>query len=259
MVLCTWMSANRKHITKYTRQYHELYPNADILVLESSVADLTYRTDHVQHRRLRPALDVVLSHATSATQSGSRSHVLLHVFSNGGTQCAARLISGLPEEHRRTAFKTLVFDSCPGEATYALSARAMALSLPKHPLARLLGIPLIHLLLCMCLLIFIVTNSEDVVTRSKRRLNDPDFVDSKTARLYIFSSKDQLVLVKDVRSHAADAKRNGFAEVWELPFTDSGHCAHAMVHKELYWAAVHEVSHGLTSANKTSVARRVDT
>lgn len=247
------MSANRKHIAKYTQQYRELYPSADTLVLESSVADLTYRGDKIQHRRLRPALDVVLSHITSAAQSGSQHRIVLHVFSNGGTQCAARLISGLPEQHRSDAFGTLIFDSCPGEATYELSARAMALSLPKHPVAKILGVPLIHLMLCVYVFIFFVTDSKDVVARSKRKLNDPTFISSKTARLYIFSSQDQLVLEKDVRSHAADARSKGFVEVLELPFPDSGHCAHALVHKERYWETVDRISRGSKSMQKTSM------
>ena len=40
IVLCTWMSAHRKHISKYTSHYRLKYPNADLLIIESSIADI---------------------------------------------------------------------------------------------------------------------------------------------------------------------------------------------------------------------------
>ena len=45
VVLYTWMSAYCKHIVKYIEQYRQKYPGAEILVIESSIADVFYRTN----------------------------------------------------------------------------------------------------------------------------------------------------------------------------------------------------------------------
>lgn len=247
IILCTWMSANRKHIAKYTQQHRRQYPDSELLVIESSVADIIYRTNHTQQRRLRPALDIVLSHITKPKQSG-RQQVLLHLFSNGGASSALQLAAGL-ENYRRTAFSAIVFDSCPGAATYQQAVRAISLSLPKSPMAKYLGVPLIHLMLCLFYLSFLIPGTENMVSRSRRQLNDPRYFSSLVPRVYVYSEADQLVLYQDVKSHVDDAKRNGYEDVKELLFEASGHCAHAMVHKDEYWKAIDNI---VQAADQTS-------
>ena len=233
VVLCTWMSANRKHIAKYTEQYRQKYPAAEILVVESSIADIFYRTNKTQQKRLRLARDIVTAHIKE-----EHPPILLHVFSNGGAQCAVQLATSLAPEHRRHAFDGIVFDSCPGEATYQRSVHAMSLSLPKSPIAQYLGPLLIHFTLCLFYLAVFVFRFETVITRSRRMLNSPLMFDSAVPRLYIFSKADELVPHQDVESHAEDAKLKGYTSVRQLLFETSGHCAHAMAHKDQYWRAV---------------------
>lgn len=244
IVLCSWMSANRKHIAKYTQQYRRQHPGAEILVLESSVGDVfeTALSDIVatcaarKHKQLAPAREILLSHLTAPDHAQPR--IVLHVFSNGGASCATTLISSLPAEHRLNAFNAVIFDSCPGEATYQRSVHAFSLSLPKHLLAQIIGIPLVHLMICMFGLIFFLFNAEHFMARIRRQLNDPALFDVKVPRLYVFSHADELVLSRDVANHAADAREKGFLKVSELPFERSAHCAHAMAHGEQYWGAV---------------------
>lgn len=243
IVLCTWMSANRKHIAKYTQQHRKQYPDAEVLVIESSVADIIYRPNHTQQERLRPARDILFSHISSQTQDDQRK-VLLHVFSNGGAQCALQLVTGLPDDLRLAAFTAVVFDSCPGEATYQQSVRAMILSLPKTAWAKYFGIPLIHIMLCLFYLSFLVPGSENVVSQSRKQLNDPGLFSPLVPRLYIYSKADQLVLYEDVKTHVDDAKQKGYLAVSELLFEASGHCAHAMTHKDEYWKTIDGIVKG---------------
>jgi len=250
VVLCTWMSAHRKHITKYTQQYRQQYPAADILVVESGVADMVYRTRKSQQVRLRPAREVLLSHATDAGQDHGQRKVVLHVFSNGGAQCAIQLVMGLPPRFRRYDFSAIVFDSCPGTATYTRTVQAMTLSMPKNPMTKYLGPPILHIVLCLLFLALFITRAEDVITRIRRQLNDRKLFSPDVPRLYIYSKADQLVPYQDVKSHADHARRNGYSVTSELLFEESAHCAHALAHKEQYWEAVA----GLLSANHPAVS-----
>lgn len=238
IVLCTWMSANRKHIAKYTQQYRQRYPDADILVVESGVADMVYRTDHSQQQQLLPARHILLSHISDITESDGRRQAILHVFSNGGAQCAIQLATGLPPGIRRHAFSAIIFDSCPGTATYQRTVQAMSLSMPRSPFTKFLGPPILHLVLCLLFLALFVTGTEDVITRIRKRLNDHVLFSTEVPRLYIYSKADQLVPYQDVKSHADDAKRKGYLGAQELLFEASAHCAHAMVHKDQYWEAI---------------------
>jgi hypothetical protein len=238
VVLCTWMSANRKHITKYTQQYRHQYPDADILVVESGVPDMVYRTTRSQQRRLQPARDVLLSHISNAPQGLDHPQAVLHAFSNGGAQCAIQLVTGLPPEPRRDAFGAVIFDSCPGTVTYERTVQAMTLSMPKSPVAKIIGPPIIHLMLCLIFLALFVTQAEDVITHIRRQLNDHALFSNDIPRLYVYSKADQLVPWQDVKTHADDAKLKGYSKTRELMFEASKHCAHAMPHKDQYWDAI---------------------
>lgn len=114
----------------------------------------------------------------------------------------------------------------------------MSLSLPKHPVARSIGIPLVHLMICIFNIYFFVFGVENAVSRIRKQTNDPAIFDLNVPRLYVYSKADHLVLEDDVASHIADARRKGFSKVQELLFETSAHCAHAMTHKEQYWKAV---------------------
>ena len=244
IVLCTWMSAHRKHISKYASQYRQKYPEAELLVVESSIADIVYRTNKTQQSRLRLARDILTSHLT-AIDGQEKPQVLLHVFSNGGAQAAVQLATSLSPENRPNAFSAIIFDSCPGEATYLRSYQAMSHSLPKSPLAQYLGPLLIHVTLCLFYLAIFVCQFESVLTRSRRCLNDPEMFGLDVPRLYVFSKADELVPYGDVQVHAEDARKKGYAEVRQVLFEDSAHCAHAMAHKDEYWGAVEGVVEGL--------------
>jgi pimeloyl-ACP methyl ester carboxylesterase len=240
------MSAARKHISKYTQQYRQQYTDADILVVESGVAEMVYRSNSSQQIRLQPARDVLLSHASKHAQGHSQRQAVLHVFSNGGSQCAIQLTTALPENVRRQAFSAIIFDSCPGTATYQRTVQALTLSMPKSPLTKYFGPHILHAVLCLLYLALFVTRAEDTITRLRKQLNDHKLFSPDVPRLYIYSKADQLVPYQDVKSHADDAKMKGYRATSEVLFETSAHCAHAMAHKEQYWQAVGELlrAHG---------------
>lgn len=250
VVLCTWMSAHRKHISKYTQQYCKQYPDAEILIVESEVADLTYRTHSSQQARLQPARDVLLSHTSQHAQGHSKRQAVLHIFSNGGSQCAIQLATSLPEDVRRQAFSAVVFDSCPGTATYCRTVQALTLAMPESPLTKYLGTPILRIVVFLLYLVLFLTRAEDAISKIRKQLNDHKLFSPDVPRLYIYSKADQLVPHQDVKSHADDAKIKGYRAISEVLFEASAHCAHAMVHKEQYWEAVA----GLIKAGKSEMS-----
>jgi pimeloyl-ACP methyl ester carboxylesterase len=230
VVLCTWVGARPKHIAKYVAEYLVRYPTAALLILESNLADMTYRGDGAQQTRLGPARHVL--QAQSELTGGG---IVVHAFSNGGAQCAAQVVTAMP---RATACRAFVLDSCPGEASYTRSANAILLPLADSPIVKLLVFPFIHLLLCLIFIADRVFGFENVVARARRRLNSSTYIAHAVPRLYIYSSADQMVPAPDVEAHAEQARRAGYSDVTNLRFEASGHCAHASRYAEQYWDGI---------------------
>jgi hypothetical protein len=173
------------------------------------------------------------------------------MFSNGGAHCADQLVAMLPSDTRCHAFSAIILDSCPGTATYQRTVHAMSLSMPRTPIAKILGPPILHLVLCFIFLALFVTGAEDVITRIRKQLNDGGLFGHDVPRLYVYSKADQLVPWQDVKSHADDARRKGYVKTGEVMFEVSAHCAHALSHRDEYWGAIGTLlgSQGSNTAN----------
>ena len=149
IVLCTWLGAARKHISKYTAMYRCIAPGARILLIESSIGSLT--SAFFRRRRgieFAPAAAAVLA-TLAECQRQSPLHpkessngrlddektslrirqstlpsrqpqpkILLHIFSNGGMNSATHLLHVLRSRMNEPLTLTgMLFDSCPGNGT----------------------------------------------------------------------------------------------------------------------------------------------
>ena len=178
IIICTWLGAASKHIAQYTGLYQSIAPGASILLIESDVPILISSYDH-QREMIETAVSVVLDTlaeidyhpATSATKSISNDHlpngttswmlatrtqsrVLLHIFSNGGTNTATQLLLVLNSKlHSPLPLSGLICDSFPANGTYWKSFDVLVLSLPKDFASRLPGA-----LACHCMLILLYTS-----------------------------------------------------------------------------------------------------
>jgi homoserine acetyltransferase len=267
IVLCTWVGAKPKHITKYTDRYRKTHPGAGILIVKSSLADMTYRSDKAQSTRLKLALKVILSHTETDREvnelnknstknnniNGSHhaqslsnpkgNNILFQAFSNGGAQSLAQLLRCLKLSTPSPPIQSLILDSCPGAESYTRSANAMVLSLPKsNPLVRLLGYVLIHIVLSLIYILDRWFGYENVVSKMRKRLIDSDLVAVDVPRLYLYSTVDEMVPYDEVERHAEDARKKGVELVESVRFENSGHCAHIGMYGEQYWSAVRKVS-----------------
>ncbi|KAL9629774.1 MAG: hypothetical protein Q9164_006730, partial [Protoblastenia rupestris] len=92
-----------------------------------------------------------LSIASEANNKPPTPKILLHMFSNGGTNTATQLLFVL-NDHLRAPLPLLggmLYDSCPAKGTYWKDHRAMAYSLPKDLISQTLGNIVVHIILLM--------------------------------------------------------------------------------------------------------------
>ena len=282
IILCTWLGAARRHILKYTTLHQRVAPGARILLIESDVSILT-STYVKQRKEIKAAvfaiIDVLVENdvppqstdvqasrsnhenfgASPGTKPGStlKPHpcILLHVFSNGGTNTATQLLLVL-RDHLKAPLPLcgLLCDSCPAKGTYWRSYNAMLLSLPKHPATQLLGA-----LACHCILVilysWIAYGNENPAALNRRVMLDSDIVapsaEGERRVSYFFSKEDRMCLWSDVTSHAEEAKHLGWS-VQEVQFEGSGHCAHLSLDEKKYVDAVKTV----WNSGQSEVTRR---
>lgn len=231
VVLCTWMGAASKHITKYTNGYQKIYPHyTTLIVVRTSLHGMFSGFD------LTPARDMILEVARNKFDGGS---IVLHAFSNGGAITSIRLRKSLIEMlPGRPIFDKVVLDCCPGTADLESATRAITFSLPTHPLIRRVGSWIIWLALISYMMFHEVLQMENSINRMRRQLNEAAMFPLNIPRLYLYSKADRLVGWRDVHTHIEDAMQLGYLHVREISFDEAPHCALLQENPERYWKSV---------------------
>ncbi|GJN89478.1 hypothetical protein Rhopal_002464-T1 [Rhodotorula paludigena] len=248
ILVSAWMGAQVRHIQKYCETYRQLYPRAAILVVRSNERDFFSSTATLT-RSFMPAVDLLKARASGFT-AGPQSGLLVHIFSNGGCltikhindllrQSSVKgdarplLAKGLPA-------RTVIFDSCPGLATWANSMRAFTAGV-KSPFVKYPMITVLSVIYGFIRLWDFIRRRPPTLNRLSAYFNSPLF--PSVPRLYLYSPTDALVRHTDVEHHAAEAKANG-VDVRLERFKDTPHVAHARVEPKRYWGAVQELWEG---------------
>jgi Eukaryotic protein of unknown function (DUF829) len=233
VILCTWMGAAPRQISKYTDGYRKLFPKASILLIESSLPDMTHRSQAAQQERLKPACEVIASHLLGGGQQ-----TVLHAFSNAGAQTATQLAERLQREHGSVPFTRTIFDSCPGRNDPAQVARAVTIAMPRRYFIRAIAVCSMHIWAIVYFFILRTIHIDDPISRTRRRLNDPALFPPSIPRLYLYSKADQMVGSIDIHKHALEAKAKGYLTIRETVFEMSSHCALVNEDREKYWNSV---------------------
>lgn len=289
VIISSWLGAAPKHIAKYTAVYQRIAPGARILLLESAVPILVSSYAR-QRAAIIPAVSAVLATLAEcsypsgmsdnnntadgqAIHDGDRSasrisseknnqtpKILLHMFSNGGTNTATQFLFELNERLRSPLpLSGMLYDSCPAKGTYWKDHRAMVYSLPKDIISRTLGNIIVHIILLM-LHTEIACGLENPSTLLRRTLLDEKKLSGRAAgdepcsgneegetaangggagkrSCYLYSKSDEMVDWTDIRDHAAEARSKGW-EVEEIVFDGSPHCGHFQKDQEKYVKAM---------------------
>lgn len=190
--------------------------------------------------------------------------IILHTFSNGGTNTATQLLIELYNtlhdsssiESRLIPFplRGILLDSCPAKGTYWKSYNAMILSLPRDVATQILGAFAVHFLLVL-LYTWIACGNENPASLMRRTLLDEAIskgmsdekessVKIKKGRVcYLYSKEDKMCKWTDIRDHAKEARDRGWV-VDEEVFAGSAHCAHLAADMRKYINAMERMWKG---------------
>ncbi|KAL2841684.1 hypothetical protein BJY01DRAFT_236288 [Aspergillus pseudoustus] len=270
IILCTWLGgASPRRIAKYTTGYaRRLFPTASILLITTTIAEITLRSFAAVRERLAPARAVIADFLDSiadvgngdagvSKRSGSSRPVLLHIFSHGGSNIATQLVRSLIRDrddasstsnlHDRfvSTLRLVIFDCCPGDSASARQYNAAAASLPpaetqpvKHFLAQAVLYPGIGLLSALQAA-GIMSNVE----RLRAELNDPGLFGALARRFYVYSVEDEMVRWEDVEGHMEEGRGRGYLVDGER-FKKGAHCALVMLDEERYWGSIRKAWEG---------------
>ncbi|CAI6332247.1 unnamed protein product [Periconia digitata] len=243
VIICTWLGAAAKHINKYVAMYQRIAPGARILLIESAVPILVSSYAR-QHKHIQAAVRTVMDTVAECDGNGlvttekkpvPSPKILLHAFSNGGTNTATQLLIVLRQKSKGPLpLLGIVFDSSPAKGTYWKSHSAMVLSLPPNFATQLVGTIVVHFLLCM-LYTWIACGNENPASLQRRTMLDKETVTASSATVgdedgmgnarYIYSRSDRMCQWGDVHDHAEEARRRGW-NVEEVVYEGTAHCAH---------------------------------
>jgi hypothetical protein len=239
ILLCTWTGAQARYIAKYTAEYRSLFPHTRIMVIATTAKDLCFRNSARKQHRLKPAVERISS-LEYLNADGAAAGILMHVFSEGGSNKACELAEAyFAITGKRLPVSALCFDSTPGHPRYLRLCNALNKSLPQIPVLRHTGLIVGSAVLGAIWITYRVFKGPDnnVITRTRRRLLDPTHFDLAAPRCYLYSKADELIAWQDVCEHVDESKARGL-RVQEEVFEGSGHVGHARQEPERYWRAV---------------------
>ena len=256
LLLFSWTGASLRHVAKYTAWYASVFPDAPIMLITSTLRDLTFRSKAHKQAVLAPAVSYITSHSLDTNG------IHIHSFSDGGSHKATQLAAAyLSTTGNHFPLSSMCLDSTPSAPRIHRTAHAFSLSLPPRiPFIRILGRLFAYLVLSCIWCFYIILGPDlNIITQLRQSLlldcdqgagdnqllreqgKTESKITMKTAaarrRCYLYSEADELVDWKDVESHADLAEKQGL-DVLRIRFTKSEHCAHTKEDAKRYWGAV---------------------
>ncbi|RHZ57763.1 hypothetical protein CDV55_103727 [Aspergillus turcosus] len=245
IILCTWLGgASPRRINKYVAQYRALFPESSILLITTTLPDITIRPFSVLRARLKPAREAICRIVSQKAEdsTGPKNDALLHVFSHGGCNTAIQLALSMkenlgPNALHRLPLRGVIFDCCPGETDFRRSYNAAILSLPQGGrLVQLVGRAVLYTT------VGTITSIQNMglmssVNDLRHQLNDEAVLGRQVRRLYMFSKADTTVDWRDVLSHMETAREQGY-QANGVMFENSPHCALMLEDEKKYWTSI---------------------
>jgi hypothetical protein len=248
IIICAWFRALPKYTAKYLATYHNHYPHAQILLLRSNIGDMQHTPYSAQRKRMLPVVRIIESlplhpqiDSDDPPKPNKKKNILLHIFSNGGSNSAVQLASAWKERHSSPfPISAMVLDSAPGSSSLPLAAKAITSSFPSQHRWWVTIAVYIFVLPLIALPAFVPGGGGFLIDVLRERLNDPVFFPRGAGRVYLCSEGDGLVLMRDVEAHAEGAGEAGF-EAQVVRFGGSGHVGHVREDGGRYWGSVWEL------------------
>lgn len=239
ILLFSWGDANPRHIEKYTTMYTVIWPEAEIIVVESGIADFFYRTEKTLRRLLEPVVEMLNKRANDT--------LLVHVMSNAGSKQWCMLNNLFSQSTGRSLSNVItIVDSAPGRAKFEQTWAALVGSLPKALIPRMTLGFIFGIVLSIMHLANLFVPGFDVIETTRTQMNSPSEAVTGTRRCYIYSEEDKIIGWQDIEDHADDAKRKGWT-VELVKFQGSTHVGHFKQDPERYQDTIRRMWDGKTS------------
>lgn len=230
IILLFWMNASFRYAGKYISEYVKAAAHARIVCVTTSSADYLSLKD--TSRRVMSAVDIL----RSSENAGDR--IFFHIFSNGGTLTLHQMAMEYAKQTGKVLpMRSIIIDSAPGRTSLASGYRAFSYALPKQLIIRILGACTIWVTLVTMWIYGNITRTPPVGVIASRTLNNPDIINLKAQRCYIYSEMDDLIPFKDVEAHADEASNKGWL-VSKEKFDGSPHVGHMRLDPVRYWNIV---------------------
>ncbi|KAL2798613.1 hypothetical protein BJX66DRAFT_295309 [Aspergillus keveii] len=247
IILCTWLGgASPRRLAKYTAGYARLFPTATILLITTTIAEITVKSFAAVKERLGPARKVISHFLDANSEGGGTSRpVLLHIFSHRGSNIGTQLVRSIKEDslakHERfiSALRLVIFDCCPGDSAFIRQYNAAAVSLPPaktYPIRNLIGKAILYPSIGLLSVLQAAGVISDV-DGLRAELNDPRLFGSSARRFYMYSVEDEMVRWEEVERHMEDGRARGYLVHGER-FEKGAHCALVMLDEVRYWTLV---------------------
>lgn len=241
IIITSWTGALPRHIAKYTQAYGELYPSCPILVVTTSIKDLTLRSAERKHTKLTPAVHYIekqIAHRTT-----EHYNILLHAFSEGGSNKATCLAQAFLDHTKyQLPIAAYIYDSTPGRVRFSNNLAAFRKSLPfANRILRFVVMCLAFFFLVAKFLFHkvLVRAEDDILERTRKALNDATLWPiAGIPRTYLFSRADDLIWWQDVESHAEQSAREFGVLSMIVRYESTAHCNHMREDEDYYWNAI---------------------
>jgi hypothetical protein len=215
ILFCSWMNAIPKHIEYYTRTYQKVYPSARIILISINTIEFLFHSETRRRAAIAAAVSALLS------QDQIKERLLIHSLSNGG----GKRVYGVAGAYRAATGQALpatawVIDSSPGIPRFRRDIYALSVPAEKWPLY--LRAPYMAIVVLTGAVVYVTVNWmprwfwRELVWGPIEGMNDPELVDQKCVRGYIYSKEDLAIDWRDVEMSAAVAERRKFPVMKEL-------------------------------------------
>ncbi|KAJ5217917.1 DUF829-domain-containing protein [Penicillium cinerascens] len=243
IVIFGWGDGMPKHVSKYARGYHDIFPCAKIIVVLSSTLQASAQPLDSRIDAMSALIDIVFTPPNDS--SGNEERILLHAMSNTGAIFLAATLVAYQQRHggdRRAPHTLLVFDSTPGSLNFTSQvsrwSRAMALGTSMY-FPWLFGITqaLWYIVLWGHRVWEWIRGIEPSGIWANRILNDTAVSPIETHRLYLYSKEDDIIWWEDLVQNVVQARNLGYKADLEM-FKGSPHVGHMRLHPEQYWNVI---------------------
>lgn len=246
IILYSWGDSNPKHVIKYADGYRNLYPHARLVVVFAPILKAITQTLETRSKTMAPVIDAAFGEDSHDPEEHKKERILVTAMSNTG---GINIASTMHAYYRRFGvpmpYRLLICDSTPGSTEFFPNigrwSHAMALGAAKFmpwPFVITQGIAAFFLgLLHGLCWVFSIQSAAEFSVNAVNDVGENGLSTLNTAKLYLYSKEDEIILWNDIEAHAAEAREKGFDVQLEM-FEGTPHVGHMKMHTEQYWGAI---------------------